>query len=157
MIPEFNPETDLEIVRRLRAPVAKVWRCWTEPSLIEQWFAPRPVVTRDVMIELRPGGSFKNTMDVPDHGTMVGHGCVLDVVAERRLVWTDLMQGGFRPNMETFGFTAFILMEPDGDGTLYRALALHKTPEQRDQHDKMGFHDGWGTATTQLEELAVTL
>lgn len=153
----LNPETDLELVRHLKAPPAKVWRCWTEPHLLEQWFAPKPVVTRDVEIDLRPGGSFRNTMDVPDHGTMVGHGCILDVVPERRFVWTDLMQGGYRPNEGSFGFTAFILLEPEGEGTLYRAIALHRMPEQRKSHEDMGFHDGWGTAAAQLDALAITL
>lgn len=154
---KLNPETDLELIRHLKAPPAKVWRCWTEPKLIEQWFAPRPVVTRDVEIDLRPGGSFRSTMDVPDHGSMVGHGCILDVVTERRLVWTDLLQGGFRPNDGGFGFTAFILLEPEGEGTLYRAIALHRTAEQAKSHADMGFHDGWGTAAAQLDELAGTL
>lgn len=153
----LNPETDLELLRHLKAPPDKVWRCWTEPRLLEQWFAPKPVVTRDVEIDLRPGGSFKTKMDVPDHGTMTGHGCILEVVPERRLVWTDLLQGGYRPNAETFGFTAFILLEPEGSGTRYRALALHRTSEKRDEHDKMGFHDGWGTAAAQLDDLALTL
>ncbi len=154
---KLNPETDLELIRHLKASPSKVWRCWTEPKLIEQWFAPRPVVTRDVEIDLRPGGSFRSTMDVPDHGSMVGHGCILDVVTERRLVWTDLLQGGYRPNDGGFGFTAFILLEPEGEGTLYRAIALHRTPEQAKSHADMGFHDGWGTAAAQLDDVALAL
>ncbi|AWD23042.1 SRPBCC family protein [Fuscovulum blasticum] len=151
---KIDPATDLELVRHLKASPAKIWRCWTEPRLLEQWFAPKPVVTRDVEIDLRPGGSFKTVMDVPGYGEMPGHGCFLEVVPERRLVWTDLLQGGWRPNGESFGFTAFILLEPEGSGTLYRAVALHRTPTQRDEHEKMGFHDGWGTAADQLDALA---
>ena len=154
---KIDPATDLELVRHLKASPAKVWRCWTEPRLLEQWFAPKPVVTRDVEIDLRPGGSFKTVMDVPGHGEMPGHGCFLEVVPERRLVWTDLLQGGWRPNAESFGFTAFILLEPDGDGTLYRAVALHRSRSQRDEHAKMGFHDGWGIAAAQLDAVAATL
>lgn len=153
----LNPETDLELIRHLKASPAKIWRCWTEPALLEQWFAPKPVVTRDVEIDLRPGGSFKNTMDVPDHGTMISHGCILEVVPQQKLVWTDLLQGGFRPAGETFGFTAIILLEPEGEGTLYRAIALHRTPDQRKSHEDMGFHAGWGTAAAQLDELAGAL
>lgn len=154
---KLNPETDLELVRHLKAPPAKVWRCWTEPKLVEQWFAPKPVVTRDVSIDLRPGGSFITTMDIPDHGSMTGHGCFLDIAPERRLVWTDLLMGDWRPAGQSFGFTAYIFLEPEGTGTLYRAVALHLTPEKRAEHEKMGFHDGWGTAAEQLDTLAVTL
>jgi len=150
----LNPETDLELSRQLNAAPAKVWRCWTEPALLEQWFAPKPVVTRDVRIDLRPGGLFSTTMDIPDMGSQTGEGCILEVVAERRLVWTDLLGPGFRPTGENFGFTAVILLEPKGSGTLYRAIAMHRTPEQRKSHEDMGFHEGWGAAAAQLDDVA---
>ncbi|MFN7223121.1 MAG: SRPBCC family protein [Paracoccaceae bacterium] len=153
----LNPTTDLELVRHLKASPAQVWRCWTEPALLEQWFAPKPVVTRDVKIDLRPGGIFSTTMDIPDMGTESGDGCILEVVPERRLVWTDLLGPDYRPVQESFGFTAYVLMEPDGGGTRYRAIAMHRTADQRKSHEDMGFHDGWGTAAAQLDAVAVTL
>jgi uncharacterized protein YndB with AHSA1/START domain len=67
------------------------------------------------------------------------------------------MQGGYHPSTGGLGFTAIILLEPDGLGTLYRAIALHRTPDDRADHEKMGFHSGWGTAATQLDALATTL
>ncbi len=153
----FDAETDLRIERRFEAGPDRIWRCLTEPALIEAWFAPKPVVTRDVSLDLRPGGSFRSVMDVPGHGEMPGHGCVLEVVERRRLVWTDLMRGGWHPNAESFGFTAVIELWPDGSGTLYRANALHRSIAQRQDHEKMGFHDGWGAAADQLGALALTL
>lgn len=153
----LNPETDLELIRHFKAPPAKVWRCWTEPALLEQWFAPKPVVTRDVKIDLRPGGIFSTTMDIPDMDSQTGDGCILEVVTERKLVWTDLLGPGYRPTAEQFGFTAIILLEPEGAGTLYRAIAMHRTPDQRKSHEDMGFHDGWGAAAAQLDALALTL
>ncbi|MCL4065014.1 SRPBCC family protein [Pseudomonas sp. GX19020] len=154
---QFNPETDLRIERRFQAAPDRIWRCLTEPALIEAWFAPRPVVTRDVSLDLRPGGSFRSVMDVPGHGEMPGHGCVLEVVPGRRLVWTDLMRGGWHPNDGSFGFTAVMEVLPDGAGSLYRANALHRTAAQKAEHEKMGFHEGWGAAADQLGELALTL
>ena len=53
--------------------------------------------------------------------------------------------------------TAEITFEPDGTGTLYTARVMHGDAASRDRHAEMGFHDGWGTATTQLEELAARL
>ena len=154
---QLNPETDLELIRHFRAPPDRVWRCWTEASLLEQWFAPKPVVTRDVVLELHPGGSFRTTMDIPGHGSVTGHGCVLHVEPMRRLVWTDLMEGAFRPANAVLGFTAIIALEPQGEGTLYRAVAMHRGPEQCQEHSRMGFHEGWGTAASQLDALALTL
>jgi uncharacterized protein YndB with AHSA1/START domain len=54
--------------------------------------------------------------------------------------------------------TAVVTMSDAGDGkTLYRAVALHKDKADRDQHEAMGFQDGWGTCAAQLEELAQSL
>jgi uncharacterized protein YndB with AHSA1/START domain len=155
---QIDPKTDLELVRLFKAPPEKVWRCWTEPKLIELWFAPKPVVTRDVQIDLRPGGRFRTVMDVPEHGTFDSTGCILAVDPNRRLVWTDLMEGDYRPAANaSLGFTAIIELSAEGTGTRYRAIALHKSDAQREEHEKMGFHEGWGTAAMQLDALAMTL
>jgi uncharacterized protein YndB with AHSA1/START domain len=54
--------------------------------------------------------------------------------------------------------TAVVTFEDASGGrTAYKAVALHKDAADRDTHEKMGFHDGWGTVATQLEELAATL
>jgi uncharacterized protein YndB with AHSA1/START domain len=39
------------------------------------------------------------------------------------------------------------------DGTEYTATAMHRNLADRDQHESLGFHDGWGTVTRQLAEL----
>ncbi len=42
-----------------------------------------------------------------------------------------------------------------GDGrTNYTARVGHWTVEDRDTHEKMGFHQGWGICADQLAELA---
>ena len=38
----FDPETDLELVRVMSASPAAIWRCLTEPALLEEWFCPSP-------------------------------------------------------------------------------------------------------------------
>ena len=45
-------------------------------------------------------------------------------------------------------------IEPDGDGTRYRASARHWTAEAMEEHRKMGFDDGWGKVAEQLAALA---
>ena len=51
--------------------------------------------------------------------------------------------------------TAVVTFADAGDGkTAYKAVALHKNAADRDKHEQMGFHDGWGTVAGQLEEFA---
>ncbi len=155
---DLNPETDLELIRHFSAPPAKVWRCWSEVGLMKQWWVPKPVWVRQMELDLRPGGQFLTVMVVPDHGDHLVDGCFLDVVPERRIVFTDALVAGFRPaGAAMFGFTAVITMQPEGTGTLYRALAMHKDKTIRDQHEQMGFHEGWGTCADQLNALSAGL
>jgi uncharacterized protein YndB with AHSA1/START domain len=37
-----NSSYELVLQRTLQAPRMAVWRCWTEPALMEQWFCPKP-------------------------------------------------------------------------------------------------------------------
>ena len=76
-------------------------------------------------------------------------GCVLAVIPERLLVFTDALGPGFRPTGSAF-MTGSIAIEPTAKGALYTARALHKDPEAKKQHEDMGFHQGWATALDQL-------
>ena len=91
-----NPELALSLERSLAAPRAAVWRSWTEPELLCQWFCPKP--------------------------------------------WGEIT-----------------LTDSPGGGTHYLARALHWSQADMQQHEAMGFHEGWAAATRQLEALAATL
>ena len=148
---------DLLLVRRLKAPRALVWRCWTDPALLPQWFCPKPWYVSDAVVELFPGGRFRSTMHGPNGEEFPNEGMVLEAVPRERLVFTDLMSAGFRPSDPGF-FTAVIkLYDHPGGGTHYSALAMHRTPADRQKHVEMGFEGGWGTAADQLDALALTL
>lgn len=149
-------ERELALTRRLAAPVAAVWRCWTEPALLVQWFTPAPWRTVAAEVDLRPGGRFATTMRSPEGEDMPNEGVFLEVIPERRLVFTDAYRAGWLPVENPF-FTALLDLAPDGEGTLYAARARHWTEEARKRHEEMGFHPGWNAAADQLEALAKTL
>jgi uncharacterized protein YndB with AHSA1/START domain len=153
---------DLVLERTLDAPLDLVWKAYTSPEHMKWWFAPRPYEITEMELELRPGGIFRMRMVGPD-GFDTGHGvpgCVLEAVEKQKLVWTSALGPGFRPNAtgegcESFPMTAVISFADAGNGkTAYKAVALHKDAADREAHEKMGFHDGWGTVAGQLEEYA---
>jgi uncharacterized protein YndB with AHSA1/START domain len=49
--------------------------------------------------------------------------------------------------------TTILTFEPEAEGTLYTAIARHWFAEDKETHEKMGFHEGWGKATDQLQAL----
>lgn len=148
-----DPAFDLLLERRLAAPPECVWRCWTETALLCQWFTPPPWRCTEAVLDPRPGGRFFTRMQGPEGQDMPSEGCFLTVDPFRSLSFTDALTEHFRPSGGGF-MTAEITFSPDATGTAYRALVRHATPEARAQHEEMGFHDGWGTATTQLDALA---
>jgi len=160
-----SSENDLVLERTLDAPIDLVWLAYTDPEHLKQWFAPKPYEITECELDLRPGGVFRIRMVGPD-GFDTGHGtpgCVLEVVEGKKLTWTSALGPGYRPNemgegCESFPMTAVVTLADAGNGkTAYKAVALHKDAKDRDQHEQMGFQDGWGTTAKQLEELAKTL
>lgn len=149
-----DPKYDLVLERFVDVPPALVWKAWTEPEHLMKWFTPAPWQTVACEIDLRPGGIFSTTMRSPEgEDQEPGVGCYLEVVPERRLVWTGALLPGFRPApQQDMQFTAVIAMEPQAGGTRYVATAMHQTEDGRRQHEEMGFFEGWGAALDQLVE-----
>jgi len=161
----MTDKLDLVLERTIDAPIDLVWAAYTNPEHLKRWFAPRPYEITECELDLRPGGIFRIRMVGPD-GFDTGHGvpgCVLEVIEGKKLAWTSALGPGYRPNLagegcESFPMTAVITFEDVGDGkTAYRAVSLHKDEADREKHEQMGFHDGWGTVAGQLEEFAQSL
>lgn len=154
--PSPSPPTERELVltRETSVSAEKLFAGWTTPELLMQWFTPPPWMTTACRIDLRPGGEFQTTMRGPDGQEFPNTGVFLEVVPDRKLVFTDAYAPGWIPNPDPF-FTAIITFEtlPDG-GTRYTAKALHWTPEACQKHAAMGFMEGWGKAFDQLVGLS---
>lgn len=142
--------------RRLDAPRAAVWRCWTEPALLVRWFTPAPWRTVRAELDLRPGGSILIGMQGPEGPEVPNRGVYLEIVPGRKLVTTDAFVSAWEPAKEPF-MTLTVTLGDDGAGTAYRAVAAHWTAEARARHEAMGFHEGWGAAADQLQTLAKSL
>ncbi len=106
-LPPFDEHLDLELGRDIALPPALLWRVWTTPALLQQWWAPAPLTTPECEMELQPGGVFRTVMQAPDGARYPTSGCFLDIVPQRRLVFSDALQPGFRPASKPF-FTAII-------------------------------------------------
>lgn len=148
-----DPKLDLVFERVVAVPPALIWRAWTNPDLITQWFTPAPWKTVACEIDLRPGGIFCTVMESPEGEAFPMVGCYLDIVPHEKLVWTNTLAPDYRP-AETSGhgpcITAIIRLDPHEGGTRYTAIALHKDAAACQAHLDMGFHAGWGRAFEQL-------
>ena len=159
LIHQADPKLDLVFERVVDIAPYLVWAAWTTPEHLKHWFTPAPWKTVECEIDLRPGGIFRTVMRSPEGKEIPNVGCYLEIITNEKLVWTNAVAPGFRPAIPTAAeghecaeiiFTAVITLLPDGNGTRYTALAMHREEEGRNRHAAMGFNEGWGTALDQL-------
>ncbi len=149
-----TPASDRELVltRLIAAPPAKVFEAWTKPELMLKWFTPKPFETVRVEADVRPGGASLIVMRGPDGTEYPNRGVYLEVVPNERLVFTDAFTEAWKPSDKPF-MTGVLTFEDVGGKTRYTARVMHWSAADREAHEKMGFHDGWGKATGQLCEV----
>lgn len=157
---QFNPELDLIFEKVVEVSPESLWEAWTTPEKLLPWFCPLPWKTIECEIDLRPGGRFYTVMQSPEGQTFPNTGCYLEVIPNKKLVWTNALEPGFRPvnppepspghECAEFLMTATIMLEPHASGTKYTAVVQHANSEARVRHEGMGFKEGWGAVLDQL-------
>jgi uncharacterized protein YndB with AHSA1/START domain len=155
---DIQPESDKELaIRRLiDAPPEKVFRAWTDPKLMVEWFAPKPWSVARVENDVRAGGSTLVVMKSPEGQEMPCPGIYLEIIPNKKIVFTDAFTRTWEPSGQPF-FVGVLTFEEQNGKTIYTARAKHWTKEARNQHEKMGFHEGWAICADQLEEVVKKL
>ena len=152
----LDPALDLSLTREIALPPAVLFACWTQSQHIPQFFVPKPHRVVACHIDLRVGGAFNTSFDV-DGAVMQNNGVWLEIVPDKKLVFTDAYTEGWKPAPEPF-MTAIITLDDLGDNrTRYTAIARHRSAEAAETHRQMGFYQGWGTVVDQLEAYARSL
>ena len=152
----MSDDRELTLTRLIDAPREKLYRAWTDPQLLKQWFAPLPYTTPVAELDVRPGGSAFIVMRGPDGKDLPNRGVYLDVVPNQRLVSTDAYSKAWEPAAKPF-MTLILTFEDEGGKTRYTARVRHWTVADRETHEKMGFHQGWGICADQLTALVAKI
>ena len=140
---------ELSITRYIDAPPATVWDAMVNRQ--EEWWCPKPWRVTIEQQDRRAGGACRMTMHGPDGEVMPQDGVFLAWDEGRRFVSTDAVTADLQPS------GPFMIgvweIAPDGTGTRYTARARHWTRAARDEHEKMGFTEGWTICADQLAQL----
>lgn len=155
---EIQPQSDRELVlcKILDITPEQAYRGWTDPKLMKEWFCPKPWTIAKAEVDLRPGGSSLIVMRSPEGQEFPNPGIYLEVVPNKKLVFTDAFVNAWTPNEKPF-MVATVTFEDHGGKTKYTARAMHWTKEATEQHKQMGFQEGWGICADQLETLMKSL
>ncbi|QHJ01076.1 polyketide cyclase [Xylophilus rhododendri] len=153
----MSENLELSLSRDFPVSADKLYRCWTEPELLVQWFAPPPWKTLRADLDVRPGGASLVVMQGPDGPEVPNAGVYLEVVPNRRLVMTDAYTRAWVPSAKPFVTIILDFLDLGNGSSRYTATVRHWTLEDRQAHENMGFEQGWGTAAAQMGAMAATL
>ena len=140
------------ITREFNAPRQLVWKAWTTPELVKRWWHANRGEVTVAEIDLRIGGTWRYVSVTPDGVEVAFHGEYLEIVADERLVSTEIYEG--YPDAQAVD--TLTLTEVNGRTTL-TVLVQHSSKEHRDAHIESGMEPGMQDALDLLEQVAVSL
>jgi uncharacterized protein YndB with AHSA1/START domain len=143
---------ELVFTRIFDAPRELVWRAWTDPAHLAQWWGPKGFTNPVCELDLRPGGALRIVMRAPDGVEYPMRGVFREIVAPERLVFTNIaVDAADKPLLD--GLTIVTFTEHGGKTTLTvqtRAAALVVDAARFLE----GMEAGW---TQSLERLAAAV
>lgn len=114
----------LTLVRRIKAPPARVWAAITRPDLMLQWWGPDAGPTLSVVADVRPGGQFSVVFRLLTGDEHNPTGIYREVVPEKKLVFTWDLPGAEEPvSLVTFRLEPF-------DGGTELTLTHERLPDE---------------------------
>ncbi|GAA1452411.1 SRPBCC family protein [Nocardiopsis tropica] len=140
---------DIVITRTFDAPRDVVFKAMTEPEHLARWWGLDETDTVVDRAEVRPGGTWRFVEKAADGEEYAFHGVFHDVVAPERIVQTFEFEG--MPGH--VAMDTHMLEEKDGR-TLYRAISVFQTVEDRDGMVSSGMEEGLAQSLDALERLA---
>ena len=71
------------------APRDLVWKAWSEPARLQEWWGPKGCKVEIKKLEFRPGGFFHYVMGYSSGAEMWGRFMYREIEAPHRLVWLN--------------------------------------------------------------------
>jgi uncharacterized protein YndB with AHSA1/START domain len=153
---------DFVISRVFDAPLDLVWKAFTDPSHMKNWWGPKGFTVRFAKMDFRPGGSYHYCMRSPDGQDMWGKFVYREIIAPQRIVFLNSFsdeKGGLTrhpmsPTWPLEMLSTFTFTEQTGKTTLtIRWSPFNATDAERKTFDdgRNGMNQGWGGTLDQLE------
>jgi len=137
----------LTITRVFDAPRALVWKAWTDPQHLMNWWGPRWHPAGQIAADVRVGGRWRHCLrSVQDGGELWHHGVFREVAPPQRLVFTFAWEQEGERGIENVVTVTFA--EQGGKTLMTMRQAPFQSTEERDGHQ-----GGWGSAFDRLDDL----
>ena len=159
----MTQSADFVISRVLDAPRELVWKCFTDPQHMKQWWGPKGATVVKCEMDLRPGGTYHYALQLADGPAIRGKQVYREIVPPEKLVFINSFsdeKGGLarHPMAPTWPlelYTVFTFEELPGGKTKFtvRWTPHNPTEEERKTFDAghASMNQGWSGTMDQLE------
>jgi len=145
-------DTEIKVVRTVKAPRRLVFDCWTKPVHIQKWLLGPPGWTMPICeVDLRVGGKWRYGWRMDNGTEMLMEGEYKEIAPPERLVSTERWGAPWPETLNTL-----LLSEQDGVTTV-TIKVLYPTKDARDAALKTPMKEGMCASFTKLEALLATL
>jgi len=149
--PAPHGEATVTLTRVYDAPRDLVWRAWTDPKHMAQWFGPRGFTSSVPELDVRVGGNLRIVMHGPDGNDYPMKGVSREVVPPERLVFSNIAvdnDGNHLLEGETT-----VILEAQGAKTKLTLRTYAKGLVPMATQMLAGMEAGWSQSLDKMEEL----
>lgn len=151
---ESTADREISTTRLFDAPRDIVWKMWTDPEHIVQWWGPKGFTTTIQEMDVRPGGTWRLVMHGPDGRDYPNHILYREVVKPERLVYEHTPEHGSEP----VRFVSTVTFVEKGQQTEISMQMLFPTARHRDYVAKTyKAVEGLAQTLGRLEEKLATM
>ncbi len=128
---EASSDREIVLTRVFEAPPELVWKVWTDPAHLANWWGPRGFSTTTQLMELKAGGRWSYVMHGPDGRDYQNRINYLEVDPPRRLAYTHSGDADCEP----VNFSVTVTFEPTGQSGDRTRVTMHSTFASRAARD----------------------
>jgi uncharacterized protein YndB with AHSA1/START domain len=126
-----SADREIVMTRLIDAPVARVWRAWTDNAEIVKWWGPHGFSDETTSREFREGGIWKHVMIGPDGARYLNTAKYVEIIPEKKIVVKN--GGGKEFDEKGVGFIATITFKAVGKKTEITMRNVFPSAEMRDR------------------------
>ena len=142
---------EVTITRLFDAPRALVFKAWTDPKQLAQWWGPHGFTTPVCEVDVRPGGALLIHMRGPDGVVYPNKGVFHEIVEPERIVVTTsaFEDAEGHPQLEVLNTVTFAELSGKTKLTLH-VVVVKSTPVV--DTALAGMEEGWNQSLDRLAE-----
>lgn len=145
---ELSADRQIVLQRTFAAPRELVFKVWTDPNHVDQWWGPTGFRNETFVMDVRPGGMWRYMMHGPDGTDYPNRIVYREVVAPERLVYRH----GSDIDNDPDAFDVTVTFDAQGEQTLVTLRSLFATVEQRQATMRFGAIEGGQQTLARLAE-----